>query len=158
MKIDENNEKLENNEALNDEILNDELKLDIAKNLENLEAMAELNKELSEENDDDLITNPLLEKSEEFTTGLTPEEIKEFYEYLGGRASRPAFADKFFADGDSRIKESNQLTVMLGLSFIPKLLSLQQAIINKIAKPETLSYKSVDELTGLLQIINRNYQ
>lgn len=43
---------------------------------------------------------------------------------------------------------------MLGLSFIPKLLSLQQAIINKVAKPETLAYKSVDELTGLLQTIN----
>lgn len=129
----------------------DELKIDIVKNLE------ALNEELGEtenNNENSITTNPLLEQSEEFTTGLSLEEIKEFYEYLAGRATRPAFADKFFADGDSRIKESNQLTVMLGLSFIPKLLSLQQAIIDKVARPETLSYKSVDELTSLLQTIN----
>lgn len=132
----------------------DELKIDIVKNLETLNK--ELGEtELSTDNDESTITtNPLLEQSEEFTTGLSIDEIKEFYEYLAGRAPRPAFADKFFADGDSRIKESNQLTVMLGLSFVPKLLSLQQAVINKVAKPETLAYKSVDELTSLLQTIN----
>lgn len=138
------------------EILDDELKIDIVKNLETLNSMEELSNELEKE-EQGITSNPLLENSEEYTTGLTVDEIKEFYEYLAGRATRPAFADKFFADGDSRIKESNQLTVMLGLSFIPKLLSLQQAIINKVAKPETLAYKSVDELTGLLQTINRNY-
>ena len=127
--------------------------IDIIKNLEILNKTKELNEELNNDNTD-IVSNPMLDESDKYTTGLTTEEITEFYEYLAGRASRPAFADKFFADGDSRIKESNQLTVMLSLSFIPKLLSLQQAIIDKIAKPETLAYKSVDELTSLLQSIN----
>lgn len=133
------------------EILNEDTKIDIVKNLEALQDMKDLADELDNE---EIESNPLLDDANSYTTGLTVEEITEFYEYLAGRASRPAFADKFFADGDSRIKESNQLTVMLGLSFIPKLLSLQQAIISKVAKPETLAYKSVDELTGLLQTIN----
>lgn len=127
--------------------------IDIIKNLEILNKTKELNEELNNDSTD-IVSNPMLDESDKYTTGLTAEEITEFYEYLAGRASRPAFADKFFADGDSRIKESNQLTVMLSLSFIPKLLSLQQAIIDKIAKPETLAYKSVDELTSLLQSIN----
>lgn len=151
LNIDEETGEILNEES--NETLNDDLKIDIVKNLETLNSMEELNKELEQE-EQGITSNPLLQNSEEYTTGLSVEEIKEFYEYLAGRATRPAFADKFFADGDSRIKESNQLTVMLGLSFIPKLLSLQQAIINKVAKPETLAYKSVDELTSLLQTIN----
>lgn len=141
----------ENTENLDDNMLNEESQIDITKNLEALHEMNTLSGQLDPM---EVESNPVLDNSDEYTTGLTANEVKEFYEYLAGRATRPAFADKFFADGDSRIKESNQLTVMLGLSFIPKLLSLQQAIISKIAKPETLAYKSIDELTSMLTTIN----
>lgn len=60
MKIDE-----ETGEILED----NELKIDIAKNLETLNSMEELNNGLNNENND-LTTNPLLEKSEEFTTRI----------------------------------------------------------------------------------------
>ena len=91
--------------------------------------------------------------SDYLTAGLTEDQIIEFYEYTQGRAKRPEFAEKFFADADSRIKESNQITTMLSLTFIPKLLGIAQSLITNISKPNALMYKSIDEQISLFSHI-----
>lgn len=100
-----------------------------------------------------LPSNVILEESEDLTLGLTKEQIEEFYDYLAGKRPRPIFAEKFFADGESRIKESNQLTTMMSLSFIPKLLAMQQSLINSLSTPDSLKYLSADEKISYLNTL-----
>lgn len=100
-----------------------------------------------------LPSNVILEESEDLTLGLTKEQIEEFYDYLAGKKSRPIFAEKFFADGESRIRESNQLTTMMSLSFVPKLLAMQQSLINSLSTPDSLKYLSADEKISYLNTL-----
>ena len=100
-----------------------------------------------------LPSNVILEESEDLTLGLTKEQIEEFYDYLAGKRPRPIFAEKFFADGESRIKESNQLTTMMSLSFIPKLLAMQQSLIDSLSTPDSLKYLSADEKISYLNTL-----
>lgn len=129
----------------------------------NLEELSEANLEdLSVANDinlDDITpteeeialpSNAILEESEDLTLGLTKDQIEEFYDYLAGKRPRPMFAEKFFADGESRIRESNQLTTMMSLSFIPKLLAMQQSLIDSLSTPDSLKYLSADEKISYL--------
>ena len=105
------------------------------------------------EHSDVLPSNDILEAPEELTLGLTKDQIEEFYDYLAGKKPRPMFAEKFFADGESRIRESNQLTTLMSLSFVPKLLAMQQSIIDSISTPESLKYLSNDNKIGYLQTL-----
>lgn len=75
LKIDlETGEIIEDNESTNDNNINDEINntIDVIKGLE----------VLNDNSDSDVISNPLLDNSEDFSLGLTTKEIKEFYEYL----------------------------------------------------------------------------
>lgn len=99
----------------------------------------------------DLESNTIIDNNEALTLGLTKEQINEFYEYLAGNKPRPVFAERFFADSEARIRESNQLATMMGLSFIPKLLAVQESLINNLTSEETLRYLSTDERIGYLQ-------
>lgn len=99
----------------------------------------------------DLESNVIIDNNEALTLGLTKEQINEFYEYLAGNKPRPVFAERFFADSEARIRESNQLATMMGLSFIPKLLAVQESLINNLTSEETLKYLSTDERIGYLQ-------
>lgn len=101
-----------------------------------------------------LPSNVILEKSKELTLGLTEEQINEFYDYLAGKRTRPMFAEKFFADGESRIKESNQLTTMMTLSFVPKLLAMEQSLIDSLSSPDSLKYLSADEKISYLNTLS----
>lgn len=132
-----NLEELDNNEI---EALNNDIPTEI--DLDSLEESEEI-----------IPTNMILEDPDDLTLGLTPEQITEFYEYLGGKRARPVFAERFFADSDARIRESNQLTTLMSLSFVPKLLAMQQSIINSLSTPESLKYLSVDEKISYLQTL-----
>jgi len=101
----------------------------------------------------DLSGNNITGNVKELGLNLTDEQIKDFYDYLAGNKSRPLFADKYFADADERIKESNQLTTMLGLSFVPKLLSAEQSLINSLCSDESLKFISDDERLSRLQTL-----
>lgn len=125
----------------------DDLSISNADNDINLDKLTPLDEEQP------LPSNEILENSDNLTLGLSKEQIEEFYEYLSGKKSRPLFAEKFFADGDSRIKESNQLTTMMSLSFVPKLLAMEQSIIDSLSTPESLKYLSTDEKIGYLQTL-----
>ena len=98
-------------------------------------------------------SNVILDDPEDLTLGLTEEQIQEFYDYLAGKKPRPLFAEKFFADGESRIRESNQLTTLMSLSFVPKLLAMQQSLINSLSTPDSLRYLSADEKISYLQTL-----
>lgn len=143
---------------------NDDLNLEnlTISNIEDNEA--ELNKLISteidlndinldelENNESELESNEIIENTNKLTLGLSKEQINEFYEYLSGDKARPIFAEKFFADGDARIRESNQLSAMMGLSFVPKLLAVQESLINNLTSEETLKYLSTNEKISYLQ-------
>lgn len=143
---------------------NDDLNLEnlTISNIEDNEA--ELNKLISteidlndinldelENNKSELESNEIIENTNKLTLGLNKEQINEFYEYLSGDRTRPIFAEKFFADGDARIRESNQLSAMMGLSFVPKLLAVQESLINNLTSEETLKYLSTNEKISYLQ-------
>lgn len=100
-----------------------------------------------------LPSNVILEESEYLTLGLTKEQIEEFYDYLAGKKPRPVFAEKFFADGESRIKESNQLTTLMSLSFVPKLLAMEQSLIDSLSSPDSLKFLSADEKISYLNTL-----
>lgn len=103
--------------------------------------------------DNGLKSNNIIDNINNLALDLTDEQIKEFYEYLTGKIPRPEFADKFFADADSRIRESNQLTAMMGLSFVPKLLAVEKSLIDDLCSPENLKFISNDEKLNRLQTL-----
>lgn len=142
----------------------DELDIDLSKlNLDELEEdINNLSPDNTEINIDELEplpeeeilpSNAILDEAEELTLGLTKEQIEEFYDYLSGKKPRPLFAEKFFADGESRIRESNQLTTMMSLSFVPKLLAMQQSIIDNLSKPENLKFLSNEDKISYLSTL-----
>lgn len=131
-----NLEELEDNDISN-LIPNDDINLD----------------DLSESEDLTIQSNAILDDPDDLTLGLTQEQIQEFYDYLAGKRPRPIFAEKFFADGESRIRESNQLTTLMSLSFVPKLLAMQQSLINSLSTPDNLKYLSADEKISYLQTL-----
>lgn len=133
---------------------NKEIKLDLSKmNLDELKDDINLDDLEPTEDEATLPSNIILEESQDLTLGLTKEQIEEFYDYLAGRKPRPIFAEKFFADGESRIRESNQLTTMMSLSFVPKLLAMQQSLIESLSTPDSLKYLSVDEKISYLNTL-----
>ncbi len=149
--MDENNNELNLEELTisnvedNEEKLNELMKSEVDLNNINLD---DIN---LESNNSDLESNNIIDKTNELTLGLNNEQINEFYEYLAGNRSRPVFAEKFFADSDARIRESNQLAAMMGLSFVPKLLAVQESLVNNLTSEETLKYLSTDEKISYLQ-------
>ena len=133
---------------------NKEIKLDLSKmNLDELKDDINLDDLEPTEDEATLPSNIILEESQDLTLGLTKEQIEEFYDYLAGRKPRPIFAEKFFADGESRIRESNQLTTMMSLSFVPKLLAMQQSLIESLSTPDSLKYLSADEKISYLNTL-----
>lgn len=133
---------------------NKEIKLDLSKmNLDELKDDINLDDLKPTEDEATLPSNIILEESQDLTLGLTKEQIEEFYDYLAGRKPRPIFAEKFFADGESRIRESNQLTTMMSLSFVPKLLAMQQSLIESLSTPDSLKYLSADEKISYLNTL-----
>lgn len=144
-----NEENLENKEDLNMEMtLNEDMSslanLDI--DLDNIDV-------LNTEVENNLESNNIIKEVDKLALELSEEEIREFYDYLSGKIPRPMFADKFFADAESRIRESNQLTTMMGLSFVPKLLAVEQSLINDLCSEESLKYISSDEKLARLQTL-----
>ena len=133
---------------------NKEIELDLSKmNLDELKEDINLDDLEPTEDEATLPSNIILEESQDLTLGLTKEQIEEFYDYLAGRKPRPIFAEKVFADGESRIRESNQLTTMMSLSFVPKLLAMQQSLIESLSTPDSLKYLSADEKISYLNTL-----
>lgn len=99
--------------------------------------------------------NELLEDEQRYELNLTLDEITEYYEYLAAKRSRPEFADKFFADADSRIKESNQISLIMSLSLVPKILVAQSKLVNEVTNTVEYSYKTLDEKIALLQTLSK---
>lgn len=100
--------------------------------------------------------NELVEDNEQrYELNLTLDEITEYYEYLAAKRSRPEFADKFFADADSRIKESNQISLIMSLSLVPKILVAQSKLVNEVTNTVEYSYKTLDEKIALLQTLSK---
>lgn len=146
--MDENNDlnlenltisNIEDNEAELNKLISTEIDLN------------DINLDELENNKSELESNEIIENTNKLTLGLNKEQINEFYEYLSGDRTRPIFAEKFFADGDARIRESNQLSAMMGLSFVPKLLAVQESLINNLTSEETLKYLSTNEKISYLQ-------
>ena len=140
--IDLSNMTLEeaNNEVNLEELSPEEIEL----NIEDLDPLPE---------EEILPSNTILDEAEDLTLGLTKEQIEEFYDYLSGKKPRPLFAEKFFADGESRIRESNQLTTMMSLSFVPKLLAMQQSIIDNLSKPDNLKFLTNEDKISYLSTL-----
>lgn len=99
--------------------------------------------------------NELLADEQRYELNLTLDEITEYYEYLAAKRSRPEFADKFFADADSRIKESNQISLIMSLSLVPKILVAQSKLVNEVTNTVEYSYKTLDEKIALLQTLSK---
>lgn len=125
-----------------------------------LSSLADLNLDLNsldiESNNlenNNLESNNIIDNVNNLALDLSDEQIQQFYNYLTGKIPRPDFADKFFADADSRIRESNQLTAMMGLSFVPKLLAVEKSLIDDLCSQESLRFISNDEKLNRLQTL-----
>ena len=102
-------------------------------------------------NDTPMVSNDIIENIDKLNLGLSKDDIFAFYNYLAGKDTRPAFAERFFSDSESRLKESTQIVSLMGLSFVPKLLGASQSIINDLTNKETLKFLSREEKLEYLQ-------
>ena len=140
-----------------DEINFDNINLDENKEIDNLSKEIDDNLDIDNLIPTEVVTNPesndILDNADKLTLGLTDDQIKEFYEYLAGKRSRPEFAEKFFADAENRVRESNQLTTLMSLSFVPKLLAMQQSLINDLSNPVNMKFQSNEEKISYLQTL-----
>lgn len=140
-----------------DEINLDNINLDENKEIDNLSKEIDDNLDIDNLIPTEVVTNPesndILDNADKLTLGLTDDQIKEFYEYLAGKRSRPEFAEKFFADAENRVRESNQLTTLMSLSFVPKLLAMQQSLINDLSNPVNMKFQSNEEKISYLQTL-----
>ena len=121
-------------------------KLDISK------ILGDASEDTEEMEPNELVTQ---DSDGKYELNLTLDEIKEYYEYLSAKKSRPEFADKFFADADSRIKESNQISLMMNLSLVPKILVAESKLVNEVTNTAEYTYKTLDEKIALLQTLNK---
>ena len=124
---------------------------DIDSLIENMEINLETITDNSNPETTEIVSNDIIKNVDELSLGLSKDEVVDFYEYLSGKKNRPQFAEKFFADSESRLKESTQITSLMGLSFIPKLLAASQSIINDLTNAENLKFLSRDEKINYLQ-------
>lgn len=140
-----------------DEINLDNINLDEDKEIDSLSKEIDDNLDIDNLIPTEVVTNPesndILDNADKLTLGLTDDQIKEFYEYLAGKRPRPEFAEKFFADAENRVRESNQLTTLMSLSFVPKLLAMQQSLINDLSNPVNMKFQSNEEKISYLQTL-----
>lgn len=134
-----------------DELNLDDLKLDdINLNKDNLDLS-----DLAQEDEDETIeSNEVLDNPEKLTLGLSGEQIEAYYDYLAGKVPRPIFAEKFFADGTSRLNEAGLLVNLMSTSFVPKLLAMQESLVNSLANVENIKYLSSSEKMNLLNTLS----
>ena len=55
----------------------------------------------------------VLEKRNQLSIGLTPEDIQDLFNYIAGKGEKPLFVDKFMADTEGRLKEMSSIMTLL---------------------------------------------
>lgn len=82
--------------------------------------------------------DPVLDKRNNLTIGLTPEDIQSFFNYISGKGEKPEFVDRFMADAEGRIKEMTMIMNMVQLSQIPTETALLNQVTERLFDPQNL--------------------
>lgn len=145
-KVDENNI---------DDILDDMIDEEVEDKVSTIEDFE--NSELFDENkipdnlvseDNSYSTQPILAEREKLQLGLTPEDIKDLYDYMSGKAEKPLFIDRFTSDTEGRLKDMTYMMNLLQMSSLPMLIALQSQVREKLYSRENLMSMDVKDLSA----------
>lgn len=102
--------------------------------------------------------DPIIAEREALKVGITPEDIKQLYEYVSGKGSKPLFIDKFTSDSDGRLKDMIMIMDLVQLARIPMLTALQSQLQERLFTPENLYAMDVSDLTKAQGNITKEIQ
>ena len=102
--------------------------------------------------------DPIIAEREALKVGITPEDIKQLYEYVSGKGSKPLFMDTFTSDSDGRLKDMIMIMDLVQLARIPMLTALQSQLQERLFTPENLYAMDVSDLTKAQGNITKEIQ
>ena len=102
--------------------------------------------------------DPIIAEREALKVGITPEDIKQLYEYVSGKGSKPLFIDKFTSDSDGRLKDMIMIMDLVQLARIPMLTALQSQLQERLFTPENLYAMDISDLTKAQGNITKEIQ
>lgn len=92
--------------------------------------------------------DPFILQRQELKVGLTPEDIKDLYNYMSGTGEKPLFIDKFTSDTDGRLKDMIFIMNLMQLSSLPTLMALQAQVRDRMFSRENLMSMDIKDLTA----------
>ena len=98
----------------------------------------------------------VLEKRNELTIGLTPEDIQALFDYIAGKGEKPLFVDKFMSDTEGRLKEMSSIMTLLQLSRIPVLTALTNQVQERLFDPSNLYDMDSKTLSATMTNLNKD--
>lgn len=98
----------------------------------------------------------VLEKRNQLSIGLTPEDIQDLFNYIAGKGEKPLFVDKFMADTEGRLKEMSSIMTLLQLSRIPVLTAQVNQVQDRLFDPSNLYDMDSKTLSATMTNLNKD--
>lgn len=98
-------------------------------------------------------TTELLENIQKLDPSLTPEQLKEVFEYLKG-SGRPEFMDEMMTQTNEKLNETIKLMSILYLYKVPVLLDYQKTLQKNLLDPTkipNMSYEEISKVSANIQ-------
>ena len=109
-------------------------------------------------NETEVAKSDIIDNKEEIKLGLTPEDLKELYNYISGKGNKPLFIDKFTSDSEGRLRDELYIMNLLQLSKLPMLIAFQSQIQDLMYRPENLAKMEIKDLTKASRDISAEVQ
>lgn len=125
---------------------------------ESLESEIDFNKipDTFENTFDEKPLDIVLEKRDELTLGLTPEDIKDLYEYISGKGNKPLYIDRFTSDTEGRLKDMTLIMALIQLSQIPTLTAYRNQVQERLFDPKNLYDMDSKTLSATMTNLNKD--
>ena len=121
----------------------------------NLDNMSLINPELDDLPEASIVeSNEVLDHSEENVLGISDKELREFFNYLICKGPKPAWADKFMADIEGRIKDSTAMIILQQQSQIPNQIAYINALQKSLYSEANLKYMDSKTLASQISTIS----
>lgn len=109
-------------------------------------------------NETEVAKSDIIDNKEEIKLGLTPEDLKELYNYISGKSNKPLFIDKFTSDSEGRLRDELYIMNLLQLSKLPMLIAFQSQIQDLMYRPENLAKMDIKDLVRASKDISAEVQ
>ena len=100
--------------------------------------------------------DPVLQKRNNLTVGLTPEDYQALFDYIAGKTEKPDFVDRFMTDTEGRLKEMSTIMALVQLSRIPTLTAYNNQLQERLFDPSNLYEMDLKTLSSTMTNINKD--